>query len=38
MSLPPLVRWEYGWQPESGSPEESLCRDYLRPRDWLAGT
>ena len=38
MSLPPLVRWEYGWQPEAGSPEESLYRDYLRPRDWLAGT
>jgi len=38
MSLPPLVRWEYGWQPESGSPEESLYRDYLRPRDWLART
>ncbi|MEX2151430.1 MAG: oxygen-dependent coproporphyrinogen oxidase [Steroidobacteraceae bacterium] len=37
MSLPPLVRWEYGWQPESGSPEEALYRDYLRPRDWLAG-
>jgi coproporphyrinogen III oxidase len=37
MSLPPLVRWEYGWQPEPGSPEESLQRDYLRPRDWLAG-
>jgi coproporphyrinogen III oxidase len=38
MSLPPLVRWEYGWQPEAGSPEESLYRDYLRPRDWLGGT
>ena len=37
MSLPPLVRWEYGWHPEAGSPEESLYRDYLRPRDWLAG-
>jgi coproporphyrinogen III oxidase len=36
MSLPPLARWEYGWQPEPGSPEEAL-RDYLRPRDWLAG-
>ena len=35
MSLPPLVRWEYGWQPEPGSPEETLYRDYLRPRDWL---
>jgi coproporphyrinogen III oxidase len=40
MSLPPLARWEYGWQPEPGSPEETLYRDYLRPRDWLneAGT
>ncbi|MEX1994080.1 MAG: oxygen-dependent coproporphyrinogen oxidase [Steroidobacteraceae bacterium] len=36
MSLPPLARWEYGWQPEPGSPEEALYRDYLRPRDWLA--
>jgi coproporphyrinogen III oxidase len=35
MSLPPLVRWEYGWKPEPGSPEEMLYRDYLRPRDWL---
>jgi coproporphyrinogen III oxidase len=35
MSLPPLVRWQYGWQPEPGSPEEALYRDYLRPRDWL---
>ena len=35
MSLPPLVRWEYGWTPEPGSPEASLVSDYLRPRDWL---
>ncbi len=35
MSLPPLVRWEYDWQPEPGSPEETLYKDYLRPRDWL---
>ncbi len=35
MSLPPLVRWEYGYQPEPGSPEARL-QDYLRPRDWLA--
>jgi len=34
MSLPPRVRWEYGWTPEPGSAEESL-RDWLRPRDWL---
>ena len=35
MSLPPQVRWEYGWQPESGSPEEVLYTDYLQPHDWL---
>ena len=35
MSLPPMVRWEYDWQPEPGSPEEVLYADYLRPRDWL---
>jgi len=35
MSLPPRVRWEYGWQPDSGSPEADLYDNYLRPRDWL---
>ena len=34
MSLPPLVRWEYGYAPEPGSDEARLA-DYLRPRDWL---
>jgi coproporphyrinogen III oxidase len=36
MSLPPLVRWEYDWQPPPGSAEAQLYADYLRPRDWLA--
>ncbi|MBM5810812.1 MAG: oxygen-dependent coproporphyrinogen oxidase [Gammaproteobacteria bacterium] len=35
MSLPPLARWEYDWQPVAGSAEALLYRDYLRPRDWL---
>jgi coproporphyrinogen III oxidase len=35
MSLPPLVRWEYGYQPAAGSAEARL-QDYLRPRDWFA--
>jgi coproporphyrinogen III oxidase len=35
MSLPPLVRWEYDWQPEPGSAEARLYSDFLRPRDWL---
>lgn len=36
MSLPPLVRWSYNWQPEPGSDEARLYQDFLRPRDWLA--
>ena len=35
MSLPPLVRWEYDYRPEPGSPEARLYSDFLRPRDWL---
>ena len=35
MSLPPLARWQYGYQPEPGSPEEALTSHYLTPRDWL---
>jgi len=35
MSLPPLVRWEYNAQAESGSAEARLA-EYLRPRDWLS--
>ncbi|MBD3610247.1 MAG: oxygen-dependent coproporphyrinogen oxidase, partial [Gammaproteobacteria bacterium] len=35
MSLPPLVKWRYNWQPEVGSPEAELYDNYLKPRDWL---
>jgi coproporphyrinogen III oxidase len=35
MSLPPLVRWQYNWKPEQGSPEALLYERYLKPRDWL---
>lgn len=34
MSLPPLVRWRYGWRPEPGTPEARLYEEFLRPRDW----
>lgn len=37
MSLPPLVRWRYDWQPAPGTPEARLYSDFLRPRDWAAG-
>ncbi|GGY16889.1 oxygen-dependent coproporphyrinogen oxidase [Paludibacterium paludis] len=35
MSMPPLVRWEYGYHPEPGSPEERLYTDFLPARDWV---
>ena len=35
MSMLPLARWEYDWQPEAGSPEALLYSDYLKPREWL---
>ena len=35
MSLPPLVKWRYNWQPEAGSEEAELYEVYLKPRDWL---
>jgi len=34
MSLPPLVRWDYNWLPEPGSPEARLYDIFLKPRDW----
>jgi coproporphyrinogen III oxidase len=34
MSLPPLVRWEYGHVPAPGSPEAGLA-EWLQARDWL---
>jgi coproporphyrinogen III oxidase len=36
MSLPPLVKWRYNWQPEAGSAEATLYSDFLCSRDWLA--
>ncbi|MDF0535375.1 oxygen-dependent coproporphyrinogen oxidase [Shewanella sp. A32] len=36
MSMPPLVRWQYSYQPEPGTPEADLYQNYLKPRDWLS--
>jgi len=36
MSMPPLVRWEYDYRPEAGTPEHELTSYYLQGRDWLA--
>ena len=35
MSLPPLVRWEYGYSPEPASREALLTDLFTRPQDWL---
>jgi coproporphyrinogen III oxidase len=35
MSMPPMVRWEYDWQPEAGSAEAELYEHYLIDRDWI---
>ena len=34
MSMPPLARWEYDWQPEPGTKEAQL-NDFLVPRVWV---
>ena len=36
MSLPPLVKWQYAYEPEAGSEEAALYTDFLGKRDWLA--
>lgn len=34
MSMPPLVRWQYDYRPEPGSPEAGLG-EFLKVRDWI---
>ncbi|HRE84013.1 MAG TPA: coproporphyrinogen III oxidase, partial [Opitutaceae bacterium] len=34
MSLPPLVRWDYGYTPQPGSPEARLTDYFLKPQAW----
>ena len=36
MSMPPLVRWEYCYEPEPESKEADLYANYLQPREWLS--
>ena len=35
MSLPPLVKWRYNWQPEPETDEARLYEVFLKPQDWL---
>ncbi|PSU47261.1 oxygen-dependent coproporphyrinogen oxidase [Photobacterium frigidiphilum] len=34
MSMPPLARWEYCYEPKAGSAEADLYENYLQPREW----
>ena len=34
LSMPPVAKWRYDWQPEPGSPEAKLYTDFLGARDW----
>ncbi|MEW9897033.1 oxygen-dependent coproporphyrinogen oxidase [Chitinivorax sp. PXF-14] len=35
LSMPPIVKWRYQWQPEAGSAEDGLYRKFLIARDWV---
>ncbi|MBT4747067.1 MAG: coproporphyrinogen III oxidase, partial [Candidatus Thioglobus sp.] len=38
MSLPPLVRWEYQYEPRPNSPEAQLYEKFLKPQEWVNTT
>nr|WP_071789023.1 oxygen-dependent coproporphyrinogen oxidase [Leptolyngbya sp. Heron Island J] len=35
MSLPPLTRWQYGYEPTADTPEADLTNFFLKPQDWV---
>lgn len=35
MSMPPVVKWRYDWQPEPNTPEADLLRAFLPERQWV---
>ena len=35
MSMPPVVKWRYDWQPEAGSAEARLMSEFLVEKDWV---
>lgn len=35
LSMPPIAKWRYQWQPEAGSAEELLYRKFLIAREWV---
>ncbi|MEO5736568.1 MAG: coproporphyrinogen III oxidase, partial [Variovorax sp.] len=35
LSMPPLASWAYRHEPEAGTPEAALTRDFLVRREWV---
>lgn len=35
MSMPPIVKWRYNWQPETDSIEARLATDFLAHKEWV---
>ncbi|ARU32082.1 coproporphyrinogen III oxidase [Sulfuriferula sp. AH1] len=35
MSMPPVAKWAYQWQPEAGTPEARLYSDFIIGKNWL---
>ncbi|MBI3285447.1 MAG: oxygen-dependent coproporphyrinogen oxidase [Burkholderiales bacterium] len=35
MSMPPIVKWRYNWQPPAGSAEARLATDFLVHKEWV---
>jgi coproporphyrinogen III oxidase len=35
LSMPPIVKWRYNWQPAAGSAEAKLYEDFLPAREWI---
>ena len=35
MSMPPLVKWSYDWNPKKNSLESKLYEDFLIKKDWV---
>jgi coproporphyrinogen III oxidase len=34
LSMPPIVKWRYDWNPETGSAEDKLYTNFLIDKDW----
>jgi coproporphyrinogen III oxidase len=34
-SMPPHATWRYNWQPDAGTPEDALLKQFVNGRDWV---